>query len=72
MAGDTRLALESLRHNCDAEMAFARWMASGVARMLIAFVNHIKYCWLESRSKFLLKRLADRAQSHRRRFSVSG
>lgn len=61
---NARFASKSIRYNCDAEMAFAQGMAAGMACMLIAFVNHIKYGRLESRNEFALKRLADRAQFH--------
>lgn len=64
VAINARLPLKSMRYNCDAEMAFTQGMAPGMASMLIAFVNHIKYGRLESRDEFTLKRLANRAQFH--------
>lgn len=61
---NTRFASESIRYNCDAEMAFTQGMTPRMACMLIAFVNNIKYERLESRDEFALKRLANRAQFH--------
>jgi hypothetical protein len=61
---NTGFAFESIRYNCDAEMALTQRMTSRMARMLIAFVNDIKYDRLESRDELALKRLANRAQFH--------
>lgn len=68
---DPGLAGKRLSHDPDAEVAFARRVAPGVAMMLVAFVDELQHLWCQRRVEFLHNGFANRAQIRHKSFPLN-